>query len=199
MILKIEQSKYYGYQGKTKELFKKKYRGLHLKWMTDVNIDGTLSDGWISDDKSQYLLKLPEEGEFKRFTGNSVGMIEFLKLQGAIEVEGNEKGTHINYDDNKGFLTQFDRFGTFVGADLINHYRVEEILKGMPENFGIKWSDKSISSLIYKIDNKQEKVESNKEMTEIAKSNVEKVLEIMQPKKKIVRLIRRLKNKCTMK
>lgn len=190
MILKIEQSKYYGHQGKTKELFKKKYRGLHLKWMTDVNIDGTLSDGWMNDDKSQYLLKLPEEGEFKRFTGNSVGMIEFLKLQGAIEVEGEEKGVHIYYDDQKGFLTQQDRFGTFIGADLINHYRVEEILKGVSENWNIRWSDKNVSSLIY---NKPEKVESNKEMNEIAKSNVVKVLEIMQPKKKIIRLIRRIK------
>ncbi len=189
MILKIEQSKYYGYQGKTKELFKKKYRSLKLKWMTDVNIEGTLSDGWISDDKFQYLLKLPEEGSFKRFTGNSIGMFEFLKDHGAIEVEGEEKGCHMDYNDMMGFLTQFDRFGTFVGADLINHYRVEEILKGMPESWNIKWSEKSISSLI---DNKQEKVESNKEMVEIAKANVTKVLEIMQPNKKIVRLIRRI-------
>jgi len=188
MILKIEQSKYYGYQGKTKELFKKKYRGLKLKWMTNININDSIVDGWISDDRTQYLLKLPEEGSFKRFTGNSVRMIEFLKLQGAIEVEGEEKGVHIDYNDQKGFLTQFDRFGTFVGADIINHYRVEEILKDIPDSFSIKWSEKSISALI---ENKQEKVESNKEMNEIAKSNITKVLEIMQPKKKIVRLIRR--------
>lgn len=181
MILKIEQSKYYGYQGKTKELFKKKYRGLKLKWMTDVNIDGTLSDGWMNDDKSQYLLKLSEEGVFKRFTGNSVGMIEFLKNHGAVEVIGEEKGVHVDYSDQKGFLTQQDRFGTFIGADLINHYRVEEILKEIPENFGIKWSDKSIST------------EIQPEINKIVKSNIAKVLEIMQPKKKIVRLIRRIK------
>ncbi len=150
MILKIEQSKYYGYQGKTKELFKKKYRGLKLKWMTNVNINDNIVDGWISDDRTQYLLKLPEEGEFKRFTGNSVGMIEFLKMNGAIEVQGEEKGTHIDYDDQKGFLTQFDRFGTFIGADLINHYRVEEILKGMPENFGVKWSEPKVDNVIEK-------------------------------------------------
>lgn len=191
MILRIEQSKYYGYQGKTKELFKKKYRGLKLKWMTNVKIGDDIVDGWISDDKTQYLLKLPEENEFKRFTGNSVGMIEFLKSYGAIEIEGEERGTHIDYDDQKGFTTQIDRFGTFIGADLINHYRVEEILKDIPDSFSIKWSNKNISSLIDNKKEKVEKVESNKKMNEIAKSNVAKVLEIMQPKKKIVRLIRR--------
>ncbi len=182
MILKIEQSKYYGYNNKTKILFVQVYkRKPKLTWTENVNLDGNLCDGWFSDDKKEYLLKLPEEGEFKRFTGNSVRMFEFLKNHGAIEVEGDEKGVHIDYDDQKGFLTQVDRYGRFVGADLMNHYRVEEILVGMPENWGIKWSNKIGVSKIPTRD-------------EIAKDNVKKVLEIMQPKNKVIRkIIRRIK------
>ena len=142
MILKIEKDKYYGYNNKTKELFKKKYRSLKLKWMESVKIGDDIVDGWICDDKTQYLLKLPEEGQFKRFTGNSIGMFEFLKNHGAIEVEGEEKGVHKNYDDNMGFVDQVDRYGTFVGADLMNHYRVEEMLRGMIEDWGVRWTEK---------------------------------------------------------
>lgn len=158
MILKIEQSKYYGYQGKTKELFKKKYRGLKLKWMTNVKLGDSIVDGWMNADKSQYLLKLPEEGEFKRFTGNSIGMIEFLKMQGAVEVEGEEKGTHIDYEDKKGFSTMEDRFGRIVGPDVYAHYRTEELLKNMPENWGIKWSDKLKDIVDKKFDKIERKV-----------------------------------------
>lgn len=38
MIIKIEKEKYYGYQNKTKKLFKKKYRSLKLKWMESVKV-----------------------------------------------------------------------------------------------------------------------------------------------------------------
>ena len=139
MILKIEQSKYYGHQNKTKELFKRKYRSLKLKWMENVKLGDDIVDGWMNDDRTQYLLKLPEEGQFKRFTGNSVGMIEFLKRHGAIEFEGEEKGVHKNYDVIMGCRTQQERFGNFIGADLMNHYIIEEILKEMPENWGVNW------------------------------------------------------------
>jgi len=145
MILKIEQSKYYGYQGKVKALFKKRYRGLKLKWMTNVKIGDDIVDGWMNNDVTQYLLKLPEESGFKRFTGNSVGMFEFLKSHGAIEVEGIEKGCHIDYDDMMGFITMEDRFGRCVGSDLYSHYRTEEMLKAMPENWGIKWSEPKVN------------------------------------------------------
>ena len=188
MILKIEKDKYYGHQGKTKKLFMQVYgRVPKLKWMEKVELNGDIVDGWFSVDKKEYLLKLPMEGEFKRFTGNSERMFEFLKSHGAIEVEGEEKGTHIDYNDQKGFLTQQDRFGTFVGADIINHYRVEEILKGMPDSWGIKWSNKSISPLI------NDNIVSLKETKEITKNDVAKVIEIMHPKKKVIikRVIRR--------
>ena len=61
MILKIEKSKYYGFQNKTKELFKKKYRSLKLKWMESVKLGDEIVDGWFDGNKTQYLLKLPEE------------------------------------------------------------------------------------------------------------------------------------------
>ena len=151
MIIKIEKEKYYGYQGKNKELFKKKYRSLKLKWMTDVKIEDSIMDGWFSDDLKQYLLKLPEENEFKRFTGNSVGMIEFLKNHGAVEVEGTEKGVHVNYNDQKGFVTMEDRFGRCVGSDLYSHYRTEEMLKGMSDSWiGVVWTEKKADLIIKK-------------------------------------------------
>ena len=165
MILKIEQSKYYGYQNKNKELFKKKYRSLKLKWMENVKLGDDIVDGWMNDDRTQYLLKLPEENEFKRFTGNSLGMIEFLKNHGAIEIEGTEKGTHIDYDDQKGFLTQQDRFGTFIGADLMNHYRVEEILKDMSDDWSVNWGTNNFN----------------------LKKDVETVIETVKPKRRIIR------------
>lgn len=114
-----------------------------MRWLEKVELEGVVVDGWFTEDKKEYLLKLPMEDNYKRFTGNSERMIEFLKLYGGIEVEGEEKGVHIDYNDSMGFRTQEDRFGRFVGADLYNHYRVEEMLRGMPENWGIRWGDGS--------------------------------------------------------
>ena len=140
MILKIEESKYYGHQGKTKELFKQTYRKVpKLTWTERVELNGVIVDGWVSADKKEYLLKLEMEGNFKRFTGNSERMFTFLKNHGAIEVDGEENGLHIDYNDQKGFLTMEDRFGRCVGSDLYSHYRTEEMLKEMPENWGIVW------------------------------------------------------------
>ena len=144
MILKIHQSKYYGYQNKNKELFKKHYRSLGLKWKESVNLDGVLSDGWYNNDNSVYLLKLPEDGEYKKFTGNSDRMFMFLKSIGAIEYEGDEKGVHIDYSDSKGFITQHERYGYFIGGDLISHYRTEELLKDMPANWDVNWGYKKV-------------------------------------------------------
>ena len=115
-----------------------------MRWMENVDVDGVLSDGWFNGDKSQYLLKLPEEGEFKRFVGNSEGMITFLKLHGAEELDEDVRGCHVDYNNSKGFVTQKDRYGSFVGGDLVNHYRVEEILKDMSDNWGVVWSDKIV-------------------------------------------------------
>lgn len=141
MILKISSNLYYGHQGKTKALFMKHYKKLGLKWMESIELNGKIVDGWFSSDKKEYILKLVEEGELKRFTGNSVGMIDFLKGCGAVEFEVEAVGEHINYNDNKGYITQFDRFGKFVGADLFWSYRMREILKDVPDNWnGVIWS-----------------------------------------------------------
>lgn len=169
MIIKIEKEKYYGYQGKTKRLFMQVYgRKPKMRWLEKVELEGDIVDGWFTEDKKEYLLKLPMEGNFKRFTGNSERMFEFLKNHGAVEVKGNETGCHIDYNDMMGFRTQMDRYGRFVGGDLINHYRVEEILKDMPENWGIIWSDREFLK--------------NKD------NNIDKVV-----KKKVIRKIRRIK------
>ena len=167
MILKIEQSKYYGHQNKTKDLFRKKYRSLKLKWMENVKLGDDIVDGWMNDDRTQYLLKLPEENEFKRFTGNSLGMIEFLKNHGAIEVSGNEKGVHKNYDDTMGFMTMEDRFGRCVGSDLYSHYRTEEMLKDMSDDWSVNWGTNNFN----------------------LRKDV-KMIETVKPKRRIIRRIR---------
>jgi len=192
MILKIHQEQYYGYLGKTKELFKKKYRSLGLKWMVDVKVDGVVVDGWISDDKSQYLLKLPEEGMFKRFTGNCIGMIEFLKFHRAIEIEGDEKGTHIDYDDTKGYLTQEKLYGRFIGADLVFGYELRRRLKDMPDNFGVVWSENKINNVKKKFKINVEKVEIERTDTEVkerliqALTIIQEGIEKMPIKKKVI-------------
>ncbi len=145
MILKIHKDNYYGHQGKTKKLFMQIYKRVpKLMWMENVELNSELVDGWFSVDKNEYLLKLPMEGEFKRFTGNSERMFAFLKNHGAVEVVGEEKGCHIDYDDKKGFLTMEDRFGRCIGSDIYSHYRTEEMLKEMPENWGVKWSEPKV-------------------------------------------------------
>ncbi len=140
MMLKIPSEKYYGYKGKTKRLFVKKYQSLHLKWMEKVEFEDGIVDGWFDSSMKEYLLKLPEKEGMKRFTGNSIKMIEFLKLYGAVEYEENEKGVHIDYDDKMGFVTQKDRYGHFVGGDLIYGYRFRELLKDVHDNWGCIWS-----------------------------------------------------------
>lgn len=39
----------------------------------------------------------------------------------------------------------------FVGADLWSHYRTHQLLKGMPDNWGIKWSDRELKVDIKKV------------------------------------------------
>lgn len=148
MILKIEESKYYGHQGKIKGLFKQTYRKVpKLTWMEKVELNGVIVDGWFSLDKKEYLLKLEMEGNFKRFTGNSERMFTFLKNHGAIEVDGEESGLHIDYKDNKGFISneELDRIH-IIGW---SHYRTEELLKNVPDNF-IKWSEPKVNNVIEK-------------------------------------------------
>lgn len=146
MILKILASQYYGHQGKTKALFMKHYKKIGLKWMENVELSGNMVDGWFSSDMKEYLLKLVEEGEYKRFTGNSKGMINLLLSYGAVEFDEDSKGEHINYNDNKGFITQEDRFGHFVGADLYSSYRIRELLSKVPDDMGIVWNEKKIDN-----------------------------------------------------
>lgn len=192
MILKIDKSKYYGYNGKTKELFKKKYRSLKLKWMESVAFEGGVVDGWFSEDLKQYLLKLAEEGEFKRFTGNSVGMIEFLKNYGGVVVEGEERGSHIDYNDMGGYMDQVERYGRFLGGDLVGHYRVEEMLRGVEENWGVRWGDgsylrgKDDGSMSDKNDDVM-KLINEKLISESLKNKKRRIVKIV----KVVKVVRR--------
>lgn len=154
IYLKIHQSTYYS----KKKDFVKIYKKFRLTWEEFKDIDGELSNGWFFSDRiDEYVLKLPEEGEFKRFKikGCQI-MVDFLKSIGAVEFS--EKGEEAGEKDIKVVengviksgvvrgITQEERFGHFVGADLWNGYRVREILKDMPENWGVIWSEKQLKA-----------------------------------------------------
>ncbi len=140
MILKIPEELYYGEKNKTKKLFMLEYKKLGLQWLEGVRIGEDLVSGWFSIDRKKYLLKLPEEGKIKRFSGNCEEMFTFLKGIGAVETE--VKDTLVFTVNNRydRCRSQIERFGRFVGADLYSHYRAEELLKEMPDNWGVIWS-----------------------------------------------------------
>lgn len=149
IYLKIHQDPYYT----KKKDFVKVYKKLRLAWEERKDIDGELVNGWFFSNRiDEYVLKLPEEGEFKRFQIKGCqAMVNFLKSIGAVEFnigEKGEKGEKVVNTDNTSReaqeiqrVTQEERFGHFVGADLWNGYRVREILKNMPDNWGVIWND----------------------------------------------------------
>lgn len=135
--LKLKQDIYYGPKNSNKNKFVRLYKKIGLVWREGVNIDGNIVDCWCNADKSQYIIKIPEEGEFKRFKFHgcneiynyflSLGAISF-ELSDNDEITGPSKKNEIIDDEYK-----------FVGADLWAHYRTEQLLKDMPLNWGVKW------------------------------------------------------------
>lgn len=147
--LKIHQSPYYN----NKKDFVKLYKKLKLAWKEGKDIDGKLVNGWFFADRiDEYVLKLSEEGEFKRFEIKGCqSMVNFLKSIGAVEFnieekEKEEKGVSVDNISGKTQdiqkITQEERFGHFIGADLLSGYRTCEILKDMPDNWGVIWNEK---------------------------------------------------------
>ncbi len=139
--LTLPESVYYGKDEVNKKQFMKLYKSLKLKWDEHAILDDKEISGWFNADKTEYIIKLQEINGYKRLS--IVGcetIIEFFKGLGATEFE-------LFYDDIKEKpkrevkpkVEVKQEVKSFIGADLIHHYRIEEMLKGMPENWGVKW------------------------------------------------------------
>lgn len=132
--IKLKQDIYYGPKNSNKNKFVRMYKKLNLVWKTE-KIDGVLVDGWFNKDKSQYIIKLPEEGDYKRFKFYGCDKIyDYFIGLGAVTFELSDKD-NISSSTTK----DIDEDYKFVGADLWAHYRTKQLLKNMPDNWGIKW------------------------------------------------------------
>jgi hypothetical protein len=172
--IKLKQDIYYGPKNVNKNKFVRMYKKLKLVWRTD-NIDGMMVDGWFNGDKSQYIIKLMEDGDFKRFKFYGCDEIYdyFVDLGGVVFDHNKEDSLSSNYNNNKinnavgikesaigisgkddnivGIVSGDDNISSgisnrdtdeiyrFIGADLWSSYRTRQLLKNMPDDWGIVW------------------------------------------------------------
>lgn len=146
--IKLVQSAYYGPNDDNKKKFVKMYKKLGLVWKTEY-INGGLSDGWFNKDKSQYIIKLPEEGEFKRFKFYGCDDIyDYFVTLGAVAFDYKENliaANKITVDNTSANTTVGGKIENcaeeyeFIGADLWSGYRTRQLLKNMPDNWGVIW------------------------------------------------------------
>jgi hypothetical protein len=175
--IKLKESVYYGPKNANKNKFVRMYKKLALKWATDVSLNGMMVDGWFNSDKSQYIIKLLEDGDFKRFKFYGCDEIYdyFVGLKGVAFDHNKEDSLSSNYQNNKvnsivgikesstGIGNVDDQYNKiknadslmsgnvtndtketgdsyrFIGADLWSGYRTRQLLKKMPDNWGIIW------------------------------------------------------------
>jgi len=141
MKIRIDEAIYYVNKAK----FKKLYKELGLSWIEFKNINGKLVDGWFNKDSSSYLLKINAPKDVKKFESfNCKEMEDFLISIGGVNEEGivipkNEVVVIPSYKENPHGV--WDK--PFIGADISHHYRIEEILRDMPDYFGVVWNDKT--------------------------------------------------------
>ncbi len=146
--IKLKQGAYYGPKNENKNRFMKMYKSLSLVWKSE-NIEGMIVDGWFNRDKSQYIIKLTEEGDYKRFKFHgcddiysyfmSLGAVKFDYVENSetrvcTDVKANIKGENV-----PGEYCSYDRDKSFVGADLWSGYRMRQLLRDMPDNWGVIW------------------------------------------------------------
>lgn len=147
--LKLKQDIYYGEKNVNKKQFMKLYKKkeLALRWVENTSIGGEIVNCWINEDRSQYIIKLPEEGEYKRFKFYGCDEIYnfFVKI-GAIPFDYTKEivPEHAHLTDqfdktNVGKVEEQEEY-EFIGADLWSGYRTRQLLKGMPDNWGVKWT-----------------------------------------------------------
>jgi len=147
--LKLKQDIYYGEKNVNKKQFVKLYKkkDLALRWVENTSVGGEIVNCWINEDRSQYIIKLPEEGEYKRFKFCGCDEIYnfFVKL-GAIPFDYTKEivpeVVHLTDQFDKtniGKVEEQEEY-EFIGADLWSGYRTKQLLKGMPDNWGVKWT-----------------------------------------------------------
>lgn len=140
--LTLPERIYYGEDDKNKDIFVKLYKDIKLKWSEHVILDGKEVSGWFNSDKTEYIIKLQEIKCYKRLS--IVGcqeIVDFFKGLGAKEFvifKDEVKPKPKNEVKPKIEVQQID-VRHFIGADLDSHYRFEERLREMPDNWGIKW------------------------------------------------------------
>lgn len=181
--IKLKEDVYYGPKNANKNKFVRIYKKLGFKWITDVSLNGMMVDGWFNSDKSQYIIKLLEDGDFKRFKFYGCDEIYdyFVDLGGVVFDHTKEDSLSSNYQNNKvnsivgikdssigiDNIDNIDNIGNqcnnvksgdslisvnvtndtkdtnedyrFIGADLWSGYRTRQLLKRVPDNWGVKW------------------------------------------------------------
>ena len=145
--IKIKEDIYYGPKNVNKNKFMREYKKLGLSWKEDVKIDNDIVSGWFNSDKSQYIIKLIEEGGFKRFKFHGCDSIyDYFVSLGAIIFETTNLKTISPSYQNKIIDSKkesenncLDDENRFVGGDLWSGYRTRQLLKNMPDNWGVIW------------------------------------------------------------
>lgn len=142
-FIKLKEDIYYGPKNINKNKFVRMYKKLDLVWIEGENIDGVVVDGWFSrnrSDRSQYIIKLPEEGGYKRFKFLRCNDIYsyFISL-GAATFEPTVKGNVVDPGEKKSDVTDGHDDYRFIGADLWSGYRTRQLLRDMPMDWGVIW------------------------------------------------------------
>lgn len=150
--IKLKEDIYYGPKNINKNKFMRMYKKLGLAWIENISIDGMMVGGWFNKDRSQYIIKLLEEGGFKRFKFYGCDEIYayFINLGGIAFDHTKENSISPIYkqvniaktDIGVGSVNlsgDIGKIGEFIGADLWSGYRTKQLLKDMPDNWGIKW------------------------------------------------------------
>jgi hypothetical protein len=163
--IKLKEDIYYGPKNANKNKFMRIYKKLGLKWITDISVNGMMVDGWFNSDRSQYIIKLLEDGDQKRFKFCGCDEIYdyFMSLGGVVFDHNKEDSLSANYQNNRinnaGGIKEISISGVnnvsnvnsakniedtdenyrFLGADLWSGYRTRQLLKKVPDNWGVIW------------------------------------------------------------
>lgn len=167
--IKLKEDIYYGPKKINKNRFMRMYKKLGFTWIEDIAIDGKIVSGWFNEDRSQYIIKLLEDGDFKRFVFYGCDEIyDYFVDLGAVTFDSTKENSIspsyqnsqiTNYNSgntntsvgstnigntgtsvgNANIPSCVDGYDEFVGADLWSGYRTRQLLKDMPDNWGIIW------------------------------------------------------------
>lgn len=142
-FIKLKEDIYYGPKNINKNRFVRIYKKLGLSWIEGENINGVNVDGWFSkdrSDRSQYVVKLPEEGGYKRFKFLGCDDIySYFMSLGAVAFElSSTDSVAVASKKGSDVEDEYDSY-RFVGADLWAGYRTRQLLKGMPMDWGVIW------------------------------------------------------------